>query len=334
MESTEMSTELNTEKLQSLLDQAKQADGHNSLPDGTIPVDEYGLPFEPEGNYDSAPLQFEEMAQALWIVTNNIHYAATRYNRHSPVYFTLITQLEKNIKQLGSCCITKIVLQQSGKSILNLDGLTIQELYCMVSLHFRKCMIAYSDIQAGGKGQDLNLVSWLFRWAALAERLKATEEKILNIRLGKISLDSLRPRTLEYDKEPKSRRDTSEHVVSPKLRASALPIMNSFAAEVRKDKLQKEKEINSILREAERELSFLPGVEFGDYKYSSKPIHAGKSMLKFVSSVSNSNGLANLADDEFEDPDSFKDGPLTDADILELYRHQRLMSGYPEPDSG
>ena len=93
---------------------------------GDVQYDEYGFPFEEEGIYNSAPLEFEEVTRALWVVITSTHYAAVRYNRLSPHYFTLMGYLEKDIKQLGSYCITKAVLEQAGEKFENLVGIELK----------------------------------------------------------------------------------------------------------------------------------------------------------------------------------------------------------------
>ena len=118
---------------------------------------------------------------------SSTHYAAVRYNRLSPLYFTLMGYLEKDIKQLGSYCITKAVLEKGGEQFTGLDGIEMKELFSMVSVHFRKCCMAYNDLQKAGQGMDMNLVSWIFRWAVLADRLRITQEKIDKIKFFALS---------------------------------------------------------------------------------------------------------------------------------------------------
>ena len=109
MADDQLKSELSAEELQRLYAMVQTADEPNLLmnpkaaeaSEQSEAVDEFGLPFDPEDYYNAAPVQFEEEVNALWIVTTSIHYAATRYNRHSPNYFTCISELEKNIKQLG-----------------------------------------------------------------------------------------------------------------------------------------------------------------------------------------------------------------------------------------
>ncbi len=223
------------------------------LPDSSAAqFDEYGFPFEAEGIYNSAPLEFEEITRALWVVISSTHYAAVRYNRLSPLYVTLMGYLEKDIKQLGSCCITKAVLEQSGEKFPDLEGIELKELYKMVSVHFRKCCMAYNDLRKIGQGMDMNLISWIFRWAMLADRLRVTQEKIDKIKSGKLNIDTLLDRENVYKGEPRMQRDDSGQKVSPRLRTSALPILKSYAKEIKKQKEAAEKQERAVRREAER----------------------------------------------------------------------------------
>lgn len=214
--------------------------------------DSYGFPFEPEGIYNSAPIEFEEIATALWIMLSNINYAAVRYNRLSPCYTTLMQRLEKDIKQMGSYCITKAVLEQSGQKFPALDIISVKELYQMVSVHFRKCCMAYNDLQKSGKGQDMNLIGWIFRWAFLAQRLKATQDKINDIRMGKIKIESLLAKETVYKGEPRSQHDHSPYMVSPEVKASSLPILKSYTGEVKTRKREEEKRERAAQRDSER----------------------------------------------------------------------------------
>ena len=214
--------------------------------------DEYGFPFEPEGYYNSAPLEFEEVAKALWVVLNNLNYTATRYNRLSPYYPILMTSLEKDIKQMGSYCITKTVLEQSGESFPGLDHITVKELVEMASVMFRKCCGAYDDLQGQQNTQDMSIIAWIFRWAGLVDRLKATQDKINKIKSGEIKIEPLLKRETVYKGEPKMQRDHSHHKVGPVMRASALPVLKSFTAEVKAQVRDEEKQERARQREAER----------------------------------------------------------------------------------
>ena len=253
-------TEISDEEMQKMYEEAQNSlaqdeelydDDPNFIkrPEDGTAVDEYGLPFEPESLYNSSPLQYEEEAQMLWIITSSMHYAATRYNRHSPNYYMLCTELEKNIKKLASCCITKAVLKKEGTELQHLDNLSIEELYCMVSLHFRKCGAAYMDIQEAGGGQDLNVIRWVFRWAELADRLRATQEKIEKIRDGKISIDSLLRPAKMFEGETYKREETTSQTISPMRKSKAFPVNKSIANDIRKEKREEEKEAERLAQE-------------------------------------------------------------------------------------
>ena len=215
-------------------------------------MDEYGLPFDPEDYYNAAPATFEEEANALWIVTMSLHYAATRFNRHSPNYFTCITELEKNIKQLGSYCITKEVLEKSGVEFTHLDGLSINELYCMASLHFRKCVMAFDDQQNSDMGLDMNVVRWIFRWGSLLDRLRATGEKIEKIQNGELKAESLLKQGQTYSDGPRMRRDSSSRALGPVGKARSLSIMKSLANEIKQESAEQAKQAEWQAREQER----------------------------------------------------------------------------------
>ena len=271
-----MIQELNDDELRAVYERARQAstaaaldeiDPEDDFESGRFDLsgdfDENGLTFDPEGMYNSAPLEFEEMMGILWHVANSLHYAATRYDRHSTQYFTLLKELEKQIKQLGSFCVTRAVLEKSGAVFPDMEDMTVKELTCMVSLHFRKCALAQRDLQTSEHIVDLNTAGWLFRWAALAGRLQATEEKIRKIREGKINIDSLLERAQVYKDEPKVRKDRSEKRVSPQMRARAFPILKSFARELQKARAEEEKSAgqeteNSLEPERPAEKEIIP----------------------------------------------------------------------------
>ena len=260
MEQTALMTELSDREMEEMLNRVKTADAVDASSDtgSENPVseqvlcDEYGFPFEPEGTYNNAPIEFEEVAKALWIAVINLNYTATRYHRQSPYYPLLMARLEKNIKQMGSYCITKSVLEQSGEKFPELEDVTLKELYQMVSLHFRKCCRAYNDMQEAGHAQDLSMIGWMFRWAALADRLKATQDRVNKIETGEIKIETILKRETVYKNGPKRQRDHSHNSVSPAVRASSLPVLRSYAREVKAYKRAEEKQARAVQREKER----------------------------------------------------------------------------------
>ncbi len=210
-----------------------------------------GLPFEPLDEFSDAPLEFEEIAQTLYEGLQDLYLSAARANRHSAGYQVLCGHLEKNIRLAGSMCLTKAVLERKGLSFPSLEALSVKELYTMVSLHFRKTGAAFRELRDSGKGLDMSLLDSLCRWAFLAERLKATEEKILGIRSGKIPADSLLRRAEVFRGEPRGshpRRDPNAI-----RRAASLPVIGSYARDLVREKQRKEAERQRELRILERE---------------------------------------------------------------------------------
>ena len=256
-------TEITDQEIKEMYDRIVAA-GTSDIPQNSDPqpvpaasddqelVDNYGFPFEPEGIYNSTMLDFEEVAEALWGLILQTHYCATRYHRLSPNYTLLMQILEKHIRQMGSYCITQAVLEQSGREFKLIKGAELKELCGMVSLHFRKCCRAYNTIYSKDQCQDLNMMKWIFRWAALFERLKATQEKIDKIKSGKLKIETLLETQDVYKDEPRMRRDHSDKAVDPRLKASAMPIMTSYTSEVKLQKKAEEKRERALQREAER----------------------------------------------------------------------------------
>ena len=98
-------TEITDQEIKEMYDRIVAA-GTSDIPQNSDPqpvpaasddqelVDNYGFPFEPEGIYNSAMLDFEEVAEALWGLILQTHYCATRYHRLSPNYTLLMQILE------------------------------------------------------------------------------------------------------------------------------------------------------------------------------------------------------------------------------------------------
>ena len=96
------------------------------------------------------------------------------------------------------------------------------------------------------------MMKWIFRWAALFERLKATQEKIDKIKSGKLKIETLLETQNVYKDEPRMRRDHSDKAVDPRLKTSAMPIMTSYTSEVKLQKKAEEKRERALQREAKR----------------------------------------------------------------------------------
>ena len=286
-------------------------------------TDAYGLPFEPEDAVRSDPLEFEEMTSALWRLVNRVHYAATRYNRCSPYYLMLIYRLEKLIRHMGSYCITRAVLEQSGKTFPKLEGLSIKELYCMVSLHFRKCCMAFDTISESRQGQDMTIAGWVFRWAALAERLRSTQQKIDDIRAGKLNAERLLARADYYRDDPdRGRKDSSTRRIGPRMKAASLPVIKSYARSVRVDKRYEERRERAERKEAERRMQkkisgIYPTIPL-DEKYDHKT-RIWEIRAELMSDAQSRNDLAEVRIIAREDEEQ----------LLERYRKYREAQQFP-----
>ena len=140
--------------------------------------------------FSNATFEFEDITLALWDDTYKVYYHACTANRFSEDYLIYCNQLEKNIKQLGSFCLTKAVLEQKGIDLPKFKELTIHELICMVSFHFREAHAALEGIYRDNNILRMTYLNWEFRCAGLGNRLKATGIKIQKIKDGKINVDS------------------------------------------------------------------------------------------------------------------------------------------------
>ncbi len=93
-------------------------------------------------------------------------------------------QLESFIKQAGTYCLTKAVLEQKGFSFPKLEDLTILKLVRMTSFHIRKCHAAIDGLYRDNNKLGSVYLQWELRWISLSERLKATGLKIQKIQEG------------------------------------------------------------------------------------------------------------------------------------------------------
>ena len=171
-------------------------------------TDLYGFPFEPYEEFSTEPLSFFETAMRLETEASQTFAMLREFNRHSPLFYQMSSDLEKIVSQLGSACITKAVIQMQGESSVDmdelLDSLTIDKLRGWAAFNFRKCYASFmesiADVFYNKTAMNLSI-----RWAALDKRLTATAEKIEQIKAGKIKID-LKPKT----EEPQAEQASSE----------------------------------------------------------------------------------------------------------------------------
>lgn len=244
------------------------------------------LPDESIAEFSNAPFEFQNKTLVLWQDTQRIYVHACTANRFTENYLMLCNQLEKNIKQLGSFCLTKAVLEQQGLSFPELSQLSIKELVCMVSFHLRKAHAALEGIYRDNNLLGMTYLGWEFRWSGLDDRLRATEVKIQNIKDGKIDTGSMLRKAQVFKDEPRTHSIASDetHDDSPKsLRANpnAFPVNGSMARLMlgmeKEEAKEAEQERRELIRKHRRleQLERLPGV----YK-TAKPYEPSKEMMR------------------------------------------------------
>ena len=220
------------------------------------------LPAEEISEFSDAPSEFEHTALLLWGDTQKVYVNACTANRFFENYLMFCDQLEKNIKQLGSYCLTKAVLEQNGMSFPKLSRMTIRELAGMVGFHLRKAHAALEGIYRDNNILGMTYLNWEFRWAGLDNRLRATEVKILAIKEGKINTESMLKKAETFKGEPgtgdKAPSDTAKSLPS---HANALPIKGSMARTMLGIEKRAEKEAIQNFRERERKRRELQRLE-------------------------------------------------------------------------
>ena len=209
------------------------------------PVDFNSSALLPESadEFSMAPYEFEESAIILWEDLQLTYHHACTANRFTEDYLKLCGRLEKNIKQIGSLCITKVVLEQNGLVFPDLRKMNIAELLGMVSFHLRKCHAAFRTIYQQNDFLGMSYLNWEFRWVELGNRLKATDVKIQNILSGKVNAEKILKRE---EVKKRSSDEVSNNAALPQnlpVNPAALPINGSLAREmIRRQKITEKHE--------------------------------------------------------------------------------------------
>ena len=227
------------------------------------------LPDEAFDAFSDAPFDFEETAQMLWEDTQKVYYHACTANRFTDKYLRLCGQLEKNIKELGSWCITKAVLEQNGMEFPKLADMNIDELVRMVSFHLRKAHAALEGIYQDNDLLGMTYLDWELRWVSLGKRLKATEVKIQKIRDGVISgqwsdFGDQWSKNSGQGTEVGDRKrvDVTRRVQSLRMNPNALPVKGSAVREMiraeQEVRREQDRRFHELVREASANLGVSP----------------------------------------------------------------------------
>ena len=143
-----------------------------------VSADDAMLPFETLDDFSTDPVEFNEMAKTMLTRVEAVFDKAVKYNRHSKQYIKTAVQLEKGIKFLASCCLTKIALKMNKGDYPELAQLSTEKLYRMTSFHYRKINAALDEYQAKNNDLDDVLLEMQFRYFNLLGRLRSTEVRI------------------------------------------------------------------------------------------------------------------------------------------------------------
>lgn len=205
--------------------------------------------------FSDAPFDFENTTLALWDDTQKIYYHACTENRFSENYLQFCAQLEKNIRQLGSFCITKAALEQKGIKLPKLSEMSIRELVGMASFHFRKAHAALDGVYRDNNILAMNYLNWELRWVGIGNQLKATEVKIKKIKEGTFNVDPILEQTEVFKNEKAdSRISTRKPIQSLPVNPKALPIKGSIAREMIRIEAERKKSEARIIEQKIRAL--------------------------------------------------------------------------------
>ena len=186
------------------------------------------MPFEPADSFSTDPLSFEEITAALLEEAEDMFYATQVANRHSAYYSIACRSLEKLLRELGSCCVTRAVLERKGFAFPALADLSVEKLYGMLSFNFRKCRAVLLEDRAQAP-VPVTEPEMLIRWYVLAERLTATGERVEAIRSGKISADQLIEAGAVRIRRPNAETPVRVERPEPLRKPASLPVRKAAA---------------------------------------------------------------------------------------------------------
>ena len=177
------------------------------------------LPFESLDDYSTDPIGFEELAD---MVNNKVKYffsLSAKYNHRAPEYLEVCGFLERGIKYLGSCCLTKVMLKKKGHELPKLDELSTHWLYGMVSFNIRKLNRTVDEELSHSGTIPSKWLDMQFRYINLAERLRSTETKIYEYTSYYwLDSDKFVRRALMFSENAYNRVDVKNHVRKPDFR--------------------------------------------------------------------------------------------------------------------
>ena len=135
-------------------------------------------------SFETESMSYVQVAAEI-IEENEELFALSRLcDRFVPQYLKICKTLEKTIEYLGSVCLTKSAMKYYGKDVSLINHLTIEHLNQMLSFNFRKVKAALDEKKNTLHEFDLDLYNQMLSFAKVMQRLRVTENRALDIKLG------------------------------------------------------------------------------------------------------------------------------------------------------
>ena len=135
-------------------------------------------------SFETESMSYVQVAAEI-IEENEELFALSRLcNRFVPQYLKICKTLEKTVEYLGSVCLTKSAMKYYEKDVSLINHLTIEHLHQMLSFNFRKVKAALDEKKNTLHEYDLDLYNQMLSFAKVMQRLRVTENRALDIKLG------------------------------------------------------------------------------------------------------------------------------------------------------
>ena len=135
-------------------------------------------------SFETESMSYVQVAAEI-IEENEELFALSRLcDRFVPQYLKICKTLEKTVEYLGSVCLTKSAMKYYEKDVSLINHLTIEHLHQMLSFNFRKVKAALDEKKNTLHEFDLDLYNQMLSFAKVMQRLRVTENRALDIKLG------------------------------------------------------------------------------------------------------------------------------------------------------
>lgn len=135
-------------------------------------------------SFETESMSYVQVAAEI-IEENEELFALSRLcDRFVPQYLKICKTLEKTVEYLGSVCLTKSAMNYYEKDVSLINHLTIEHLHQMLSFNFRKVKAALDEKKNTLHEFDLDLYNQMLSFAKVMQRLRVTENRALDIKLG------------------------------------------------------------------------------------------------------------------------------------------------------